>query len=129
MRAIELATLLCAAVALADTAFTAVAERRWTFGLQQALGMTQRQLTRSLALEAVAIGIIGSLAGAVIGLGLGAVMIHAMSAISSAQLPHPIPWGAMGASILLGAGIAALATQYPRRTARRLTIIESLRYE
>lgn len=128
-RAIELATLLCAAVALADTAFTAVAERRWTFGLQQALGMTQRQLTRSLALEAVAIGVVGSVAGAAIGLGLGAVMIHAMSAISSSRLPHPIPWGAMGSSLLLGAGIAALATQYPRRTARRLTIIASLRYE
>lgn len=128
-RAIELATLLCAAGALANTAFTTVAERRWTFGLQQALGMTQRQLTRSLALEAVAIGVIGSVAGALIGLGLGAVMIHAMSAISSSRLPHPIPWGALGASLLLGAGIAALATQYPRRTARRLSIIESLRFE
>ena len=128
-RSIELATLLCAAGALANTAFTAMAERRWTFGLQQALGMTQRQLTRSLALEAVAIGVIGSLAGATIGLALGAVIIHGMSAISSSHLGHPIPWTALAASLALGAGIAALATQYPRHSAKRLTIIESLRFE
>jgi putative ABC transport system permease protein len=128
-RGIELATLLCAAGALANTAFTAVAERRWTLGLQQALGMTRRQLTRSLALEALAIGLIGSIAGAAIGLGLAGLITHAMAAISSSHLPHPIPWGALTSSVGLGAGIAALATQYPRRRARRVSIIESLRYE
>ena len=129
LRGTELAMLLCAALTLANTAFTAVAERRWTFGLQRALGTTRRQLSRSLILEALATGLIGSIAGAVIGLGLSVFLTHVMAARASSRLPHPIPWAALAASIVLGAGIAFLATQYPRRTAGRLTIIESLRYE
>jgi putative ABC transport system permease protein len=125
----ELTALLCAAAALANTAFTAIAERRWTLGLQRALGMTRRQLTRSLALEALAIGLIGSAAGALMGLGLGSVLTQAMATLSNTHLPHPIPWTALVANIALGVGVSTLASQYPRRNARRQSIIDSLRYE
>jgi putative ABC transport system permease protein len=126
---IELAALLCSAGALANTAFTAMAERRWIFGLQRVLGMTRRQLTRSLALEALAIGLIGSAAGAVMGLAIGAMLTQAMATVSSSQLSHRVPWTALALTIALGAGVSVLATHYPRRRAHRITIIESLRYE
>src|SRR5262249_48782017 len=62
-RGMTLAGLLFAALALGNAAFTAVTEQRWHLALQRTLGMSRRRMARSLALEAMAIGLIGAIAG------------------------------------------------------------------
>ncbi|MGH9290100.1 MAG: ABC transporter permease [Acidimicrobiales bacterium] len=129
MRGITLASLVFAALALANAAFTAVTERRWTFALQRTLGMTRRQITRSLALEAVAIGVIGAGGAAVVGLPLGFFTTRFLADRLATTLPNDIPWVLVVGSTVLGVAVAASATSYPRRVAKRLPIIESLRFE
>ena len=129
VQGMALACFTFAALALANAAFTAVTERRWSFGLQRTLGMTTRQVVRSLVLEAVAIGVVGAIGGVVVGLGLGVVSSSVVATRVATTVPHPVPWALLAASIVVGVAIAASATSYPRRTAKRLTIIEALRFE
>lgn len=129
MRAISLASLIFSVLALANAAFTAVTERRWSFALQRTLGMTNRQITRSLGLEALAIGLIGAVGAAIVGLGVSVFTVRILGNQLATTLPHPIPWSVVGGCTVLGIVIAASATAYPRRTARRLTIIEALRVD
>lgn len=128
-RGMALASLVFAALALANAAFTAVAERRWTFALQRTLGMTSRQITRILALEALAVGLIGSIGAAVVALGLGVVNIRILGGQLAITPPYVVPWTWVAVSTFLGIAVAASATYYPRRIAKRLTIVEALRFE
>lgn len=129
IRGISLASIVFAALALANAAFTAVTERRWNFALQRTLGMTRRQITRSLLLEALAVGLIGSIGAAIVGVGLGLFYARLLANRLATTLPYTIPWTWIAVSTVLGIAIAASATYYPRRTANRLTIVEVLRFE
>ncbi|MEA2499815.1 MAG: putative transport system permease protein, partial [Actinomycetota bacterium] len=77
-RGIQIAALLIAVLTIANTMFTAVFERRWESGLSRALGMSARQLRRSVVIEAALIGLIGSAGAALLGLILGYVMTQIM---------------------------------------------------
>lgn len=129
MWGISLASLVFAALALANAAFTAVTERRWTFALQRTLGMTRRQIGRSLALEALAVGLIGAIGAAIAGLGLGHFTARLLASQLATTLPGTIPWTWLAVSTVLGVAIATGATYHPRRTAERATIIETLRFD
>jgi putative ABC transport system permease protein len=124
-----LASLVFAALALANAAFTAVTERRWTIALQRTLGMTRRQITRSLALEAVAIGLVGALGATVVGLALGVFTARFLADQLATTLPYDIPWTLVAISAVLGVAVAVSATHHPRRIAKRLAIIEALRFD
>ena len=126
---IQLAALIVAALTIANTMFTAVYERRWEMGLQRAVGMAGRQLRRSVLLEAAGIGAIGGAGGAILGVVSGFFMTKAMEAQFSWRVPYQAPWLLLGASVLLGIGVAAASGIVPSRLAVRSSIIESLRYE
>jgi putative ABC transport system permease protein len=123
------ASLVFAALALANAAFTAVTERRWMFALQQALGMTRRQITRSLALEALAVGLVGTIGAALVGVSLGAFNGRFLGNQLAITIAISVPWTLVGLSALLGVTVALAATHYPRRTAKRFAIVESLRFD
>jgi ABC-type antimicrobial peptide transport system permease subunit len=129
VRALSLASLVFGALALANAAFTAVTERRWTLALQRTLGMASRQVTRSLAVEAIAIGFIGAVGAAVVGLGLGMLTARVLANVLATTLSYRVPWTWLAVSTVLGVAVAAGATYYPRRIAERLTIVEALRLE
>jgi putative ABC transport system permease protein len=129
MRGMSLASLLFAALALGNAAFTAVTEQRWPLALQQALGMSRRQIARTLALEATAIGVIGAVGGALVGVVLGFFAIRVLGFQLVLRLHYDVPWSLVLASAVLGVAVAVVATAYPRRIARRLTIIQALRFE
>jgi hypothetical protein len=129
IRGITLACFVFAGLALATAAFTAVTERRWTFALQRTLGMTKRQIARSLALEAAAVGAIGAISGAIVGLVLGVLSARIVARGLATTLPSVVPWTLVVIATVLGIVVALSATDYPRRVAKRLTIIEALRFE
>lgn len=129
VRGMTLASLLFAALALANAAFTTVTERRWNLALQQTLGMTRRQVTRSLAFEALTIGLVGALGAAVVGVALGLFTTRFLAEQLATTLPYAIPWTLVAGLTVLGIAVAVAATSYPRRLAKRITIIEALRFE
>jgi hypothetical protein len=62
-RRIQLAALLIAALAIANTMFIHVLERRWELGLQRAIGMAGVSIRQTLLIEAGAIGAIRRIGG------------------------------------------------------------------
>lgn len=126
---IQLAALVVAAITIANTLFTAVLERRWEMGLQRALGMGGRQLSRSVFLEAAGIGLIGGIGGALLGTASGMLMLESMEAQFAWEVPYQAPFGLWGLAIAGGVVLACLVGLFPSRMATRASIIESLRYE
>jgi putative ABC transport system permease protein len=124
-----LAGLVFAALALANAAFTAVTERRWLFALQQTLGMTRREIARSLALEAIVVGVVGTVGAVIVGICLATVNNRFLGNIVALTLGISVPWAFVGMAAVLGIAVALGATYFPRRAARRMTIIESLRFD
>jgi putative ABC transport system permease protein len=129
VRGITFASLVFAALALANAAFTAVNERRWTLALQRTFGMTDVEVSRSLGLESIVIGVVGSIGAAVVGIAMGLFTARVLANQLATTLPADIPWVLVAGSAVLGVAVAVGATYYPRRLARRLTIIESLRFD
>ena len=62
-------------------------------------------------------------------LGLGLFTTRFLANHLATALPHTIPWTWLAVSTVLGVAMAASATYYPRRIAKRLTIVETLRLE
>jgi ABC-type antimicrobial peptide transport system permease subunit len=104
--------LVIGGLSLANTVAAAVFERIRDFGVKRALGATDLQLGREVLGEALAVTLVGGLAGIGLALALGWT-IDAWVAGSSQQLFHFSPrllGGALAFSVLLGAAAAAYAT-------------------
>jgi putative ABC transport system permease protein len=121
-----LVALLVAALAVANTMFTAVAERRREIGLRRVVGATRRQVIGQLLVEAAVLG----LAGSVLGLAAGAAGVHGLNALAE-RLGAPVflltPRLAVAAT-LLPAALAVLAGLGPAWRAARLPPTEATRY-
>ena len=98
-------------LSLANTVAAAVFERIRDFGVKRALGATDWQLGREVLAEALAVTLVGGLAGIGLALGLGWGIDATVA--RAQQLFHFSPrllGGALGFSILLGAAAAVYAT-------------------
>jgi putative ABC transport system permease protein len=129
VRGMTVAALVFAVLALANAAFTAVTERRWLFALQQTLGMTRREIARSLAIEAIVVGVVGTIGAVIVGICLATVNNRFLGNVTAITLGISVPWRFVGIAAVLGIAVALGATYFPRRTAKRMTIIESLRFD
>src|SRR6266850_1721424 len=99
-------------LSLANTMAAAVFERIRDFGVKRALGATDLQLGREVLAEALAVTLVGGLAGIALALSLGS-FIDAFVAGGTQQLFHFSPrllGGALAFSVLLGTAAAAYAT-------------------
>jgi len=129
LRGMTLAGLVFAVLALANAAFTSVTERRWLFALQQTLGMTRREIARSLALEAIVVGVVGTIGAVIFGIWFATVNNRFLGNMLAITIGISVPWTFVGIAAVLGIAVALGATYFPRRTAKRMTIIESLRFD
>lgn len=124
-------TLLVAGVGVANIMYVLVRERTREIGVKLAVGARKRHVVGQFVFEAVAITLLGGLAG----LGLSALVVlgvdslpaegEAMQYIMNPKLSWPIALTAV--SILVGIGLAAGIL--PARRAAALDPVESLRYE
>jgi putative ABC transport system permease protein len=126
---IQLAALVVAAITIANTLLTAVLERRWEMGLQRAIGMGGKQLSRSVLLEAAGIGVIGGIGGAILGTVSGMLMLASMEAQFAWEVPFRLPFGMWVLAVVGGVALACAVGLGPSRLATRSSIVESLRYE
>ena len=65
----------------------------------------------------------------IVGIGLAAVNNRVLGNVTAITLGISVPWVFVGLTALLGIAVALGATSFPRRAARRMTIIESLRFD
>ncbi len=129
--------LLMACLIIVNTMLMTVMERTQEFGMQAALGMRRSDIVRLILMEGLTIGVIGALAGGVLGTGVAVwlenVGINLEAAARGIDLPfqgvvYP-DWRVsfVLSSAMLGVITAAVATIYPAWRAIRRTPAEALR--
>src|SRR5829696_8842205 len=121
--------LLVGGFVIFNTLSITVAQRTREFATLRTLGASRKQVMRSVRLEGVVLGLVASVIGLVLGLGIAKGMI-ALFGILGFDLPDG---GTVFAtktviiSILLGTGITLLASILPARKATRIPPIAAVR--
>ena len=133
LNAFAIVALIAAAFGIVNTLLMSVQERTREIGLMKAMGMGSSRIFALFSLEAVTIGVIGSL------IGVGAAMLVG-SGLSAALTAGPLadleglslflfePASLIGVVLLISA-IAFVSGALPASRAARQRPIESLRYE
>lgn len=106
-----------------------VAQRTREIGLLRAVGADRRQVNRSVLLEAVLLGLVGSVLGVGAGLGLAVGLMKAMGAagmnLSTSELTIKAATPVTG--LVLGVLVTVIAAYLPARRAGRVTPMAALR--
>jgi putative ABC transport system permease protein len=120
-------SLVAGALVILNTFLMNLGERRRQIAIWRALGATQRQVTTLLLGEAAFLGVLGTLIGIPLGLGLAVVVMQLMEQLMVAVLGGlrltllPFFLG-----LLLGPGMALAATYVPIRRAGRRPPLDEL---
>ncbi len=125
--ALAIVAVLIATLGVVNTLTMNVVERVREIGLLRAVGMTRRQVWRSVAVEAGILGLAGAILGIVVGLAVGAAM--ALLAGGRLDVAADVPWPTVGLTLVLGVIVAMLAAAYPAHLASRLSIVRAVRYQ
>ncbi|WAS05175.1 ABC transporter permease [Gloeomargaritales cyanobacterium VI4D9] len=121
--AIAAVSLVVGGIGIANIMLVSVVERTREIGIRKAVGATGAAILQQFLTEAVLV----SLAGGAIGLALGVGL--AWGAAQMLQIPLVLaPW-AIGAALLLSAGVGLVAGVAPAQHAARLDPIVALRSE
>ncbi|GAB3947029.1 ABC transporter permease [Corynebacterium tapiri] len=127
--AFGLVGLLVGTFLIANTFSMIVAQRTKEFALLRALGASRGQITRSVVLESVIIGVLGSAIGVLVGMGLVAAIKAVMTSRGMA-----LPDSGLGLSptavlvpILLGTAVTVVSAWAPARRAGDVEPVEAMR--
>ncbi|MCF3172041.1 FtsX-like permease family protein [Streptomyces sioyaensis] len=110
--------------------FTMLVSRRTReIALLRAIGATRRQVSRSVLLEALLVGLVASAAGFLLGLGIAAVLPDILSTDGNTLPQGPLVIGPrpVVAALGVGVGVTVLAAWLPSRRAAKVAPIEAMR--
>jgi lipoprotein-releasing system permease protein len=135
MTVILLLIVLVAAFNIVSTLTMVVTDKTREIGILKAMGMTARSIRRIFLAQGIVIGLVGTLAGLVLGL-MAAIAVERYRLIPLDPAVYfidhlPIDSRPLDVALIVAAslGIAALATLYPARQAARLYPVEAIRHE
>lgn len=130
LRAFAVLALFVGAFVIYNTFSVIVAQRQRELAVLAAIGATPKQVKRSLRYEGLVVGLVGSIAGVVIGIGLAQVILIVMKTFGVALpgsgslvilAPNVI------SAVVIGTIITYLSVTIPARRAARIEPIEALR--
>ncbi|MCX4634736.1 FtsX-like permease family protein [Streptomyces sp. RPA4-5] len=110
--------------------FTMLVSRRTReIALLRAIGATRRQVSRSVLLEALLVGLVASAAGFLLGLGIAAVLPGILSTDGNTLPQGPLVIGPrpVVAALGVGVGVTVLAAWLPSRRAAKVAPVEAMR--
>ena len=119
-------SVLISLFGIVNTLLLSVYERTREIGMLRAIGMTRRQLRRTIRFESAITAVIGSLLGLVIGVAFGWIVTEGLS---SQGLVFEVPWGTLVACLVVAALVGVLAGAWPAWRASRMRVLEALSYE
>uniref|UniRef100_UPI0034E051CB ABC transporter permease n=1 Tax=Streptomyces harbinensis TaxID=1176198 RepID=UPI0034E051CB len=121
--------LLVGVFLIVNTFSMLVAQRTREIGLLRAIGSGRGQINRSVLIEALLLGLIGSVLGFGAGIGLAVGLMVALRAfglnLSTDDLT--IGWSVPVTGVVLGTAVTLLAAYVPARRAGRITPMAALR--
>lgn len=106
-----------------------VLEQTRELGILRAIAMKRRQVCKLILAQALAIGVISVVPGALLGILLGYAVTSANHAIVGLRIPYVLESTLLAACVFMALVVAMLASLPPARRAGRLTIIRALQYE
>nr|WP_296071967.1 ABC transporter permease [uncultured Actinoplanes sp.] len=119
--------ILIAVLGVVNTLALSVLERTRELGLLRAVGLGRAQTMRMVTVEAVVISVFGALLGVVVGAGLGAAVVRALSDDGITDLV--LPWTNMGLYLGLAALVGVLAAVLPSIKAARLNVLAAIAHD
>ncbi|WP_431678908.1 ABC transporter permease [Kitasatospora sp. KL5] len=122
-------SLLVGGFLIINTFSMLVAQRTREIGLLRAIGGSRKQVNRSVMVEALILGVLGSTIGLAAGLGIATLLIQLMKAagmnLDASSLD--ITWTVPVASYAVGVLITLVAAWFPARRAGRISPMAALR--
>ena len=122
--AVGIVAILAGGIGIMNVMLATIFSRIKEIGIRRALGAAKLDIISQFVVEAMLMG----LAGGVLGIGLGYLMIHYMNPNDSESLQIFIWWVPL-VSVLIAIGTTFLFSIYPAYTAAKLDPVEALRYE
>jgi putative ABC transport system permease protein len=110
-----------------NTFFMSVGERRRQLSIMRAVGATGKQLMYTMLGEALLLGVIGTLIGIPVGIGIAWTMNRSLSKGFDVILPDPqIHWLPITLAAVLGIGISLIGAYVPAYRAGQVSPLEGL---
>ncbi len=120
--------VIIAVFGVVNTLGLSILERTHELGLLRAVGMSRKQVRTSIRVEAVLIAMTGTVVGMVLGIGLGAAVMHSISGSSNlTALAFPVT--TLVIVFVLGSLVGVLAAILPAWRAARLDPLRALAME
>ena len=120
-------SLVIAFAGIAITLALSVFERTREIGLLRAVGMTRRQLRRSVRWEAAIVATFGAVLGVAVGVVAGVAATVAMP--DSFVTDIAVPAGSLVLYVALSAVLGLVAAAFPARRAGRMNILDAIAHE
>lgn len=117
-------SVIIAVLGIINTLALSVFERTREIGLLRAVGLSRRQLSSTITIEAVSTAVFGALLGTALGLGLGIALQHALAGQGLDTLS--IPWGTLVGVLLAAAVAGVFAALLPALRAVRLDVLRAI---
>ena len=124
---LALLAVVIAGLGVVNTLVVGVAERRREIAILRSHGMTTGQVQAMVVSEAAIMGAVGGIMAVATGLLVAWAIVGAASA-GDFGAGLSLPWPLLISVILLGTGIAALASAYPARLAAGISIVGSIQH-
>ncbi|MGI9608473.1 MAG: ABC transporter permease [Acidimicrobiales bacterium] len=128
LRTFAIVALFVSIFIIANTFNIVMSQRVRELGLLRAIGATPRQVQRAVVAEATVVGLVASVVGLAVGLGLAYGMEAALNAIG-AELPSfgkPITVATAVIGVGVGVGVTVLSAWVPARKAGRVSPIAAI---
>jgi putative ABC transport system permease protein len=124
---VALIALLLGGIGVASATVVFVRQRSESIAVLRCLGSTAGAIFAIYLLEAGAMGLAGSIAGALVGAGLQRLLPSLLSGILPVDVAPTISWNAVGIGVTMGLWVALVFALIPLLAVRRISPLAALR--
>ena len=113
---------------MAVAGFTVMAQRRQrALGMLASLGATDKHVRLVMLADGGAVGVVGAVAGGVVGLGAWFAFVPTLQSMSNHRIDRfALPWWAVALSLVLASLTAVAAAWWPARAVARTSVVAAL---
>ena len=121
--------LVIAGLAVSNTLLISIFQRRREIGVLRAVGMQRGEVGRLITAEAMFMGALGVALGVGVGAAAGYALHLALEGLVAGDVAMRLPVSLLVAAVLLGVGLAGVASLYPARRAAGVNMLTAVKYE